>query len=133
MNNDNDPMDDDSDGHGTHVAGIVGAVGNNSVGVSGVNWSIKLMPLKFLDSSGNGTVADAIDAIGYAVDNGAKVINASYGYPENCAQVSPSLLEKDAIEAAGNAGVLFVAAAGNDGCDNDDTPLFTLRVITFQI
>jgi subtilisin family serine protease len=73
----NNPNDDS--GHGTHVAGIIGAVGNNGVGVAGVAWAVKLMPLKFIDSTGSGATSDAVECINYAIANGAKVINASYG------------------------------------------------------
>jgi len=124
VKNDNDPMDDDVDGHGTHVAGIIGAVGNNNTGVSGVNWNVKIMPLKFLDSNGEGTIADIIEAINYAVTMGAKVINASYTYPQECITTPSSQAEKDAIKAAGDSGVLFVAAAGNYGCNNDVYPFY---------
>lgn len=118
VGNNNDARDDDvfaADdlrpwGHGTHVAGIIGAVGNNQRGVSGINWNVQLMPLKFFDATGEGDVFNATKAINYAVANGARVINASYEY------VGPaSTPEYQAIAAAGNAGggVLFVAAAGN--------------------
>ena len=77
VNNDGDPMDDH--GHGTHVAGTIGAVGNNGMGVTGVNWHVRIMALKFLDARGTGTVANAIRALDYAVANGATVSNNSYG------------------------------------------------------
>jgi subtilisin family serine protease len=109
--NTNDPMD--FDGHGTHVSGIIGAVGNNGFGVAGVNWRVKVIPLKFMEE--DGSIASEIDAIEYAVDNGAKIINASYGDP------SFSQSEYDAIREAGLKGVLFVAAAGNESTDNDGT------------
>ncbi|MEJ2695319.1 MAG: S8 family serine peptidase [Candidatus Sulfobium sp.] len=115
----NDPMDDF--GHGTHVAGIIGAVGNNGQGIAGVMWNVRIMPLKFISQLGPvacggeegfcGDVADEVAAIQYAVDNGAKVINASYG-AETFSQD-----EHDAISAANDAGVLFVAAAGNGSLD----------------
>lgn len=111
VDNDNDPMD--SDDHGTHVAGTVAAVGNNGTGIAGVSWSAKIMPLRFLDAFGLGSVADAIEGIDYAIDKGAKIINASYG------SYTSSIAERDAIARAGNAGILFVAAAGNDNGDND--------------
>jgi hypothetical protein len=114
VNNDNDPTDDNAQGHGTHVSGIIGAVGNNSQGVAGVSWQISLMPLKILDSAGGGTVADEIQAIQYAVLNGADVINSSLGGDNGVSE-----FEKEAIEQAGQAGVVFVAAAGNNGTDND--------------
>ncbi|MDI6602593.1 MAG: S8 family serine peptidase [Patescibacteria group bacterium] len=104
-NDDNDPMDDM--GHGTHVAGIIGAVGNNAVGIAGVNWQVKIMPLKFINEWGWGATEDAISAIEYAVNNGAKIINASWG----SWFWDPLLYE--AIEKIKQAGVIFVAAAGN--------------------
>jgi len=106
---DNNPMDDN--GHGTHVAGIIGAVGNNGIGVAGVGWNIRLMPLKFLNGDGEGTDADEIEAIQYALSNGAKVINASFSGSYY------SQAEYDAIASARNAGVIVVAAAGNGGDD----------------
>jgi len=113
---DNDPIDDN--GHGTHVAGTIGAVGNNGEGVSGVMWNAQLMPLKFLNSNGNGSTVDAILAIQYAVANGAQIINASYG------SSSFSQSEYDAINSANTAEVLFIAAAGNAGNNNDLTPAY---------
>jgi serine protease len=123
----------DNLGHGTHVAGIIGAMGNNGTGISGVMWNTSIMPLKFITDFGPdvcgagqdfcGSVADAAAAIQYAVSHGAKVINASYGSD------TFSSVEFDAIKAANDAGVLFVAAAGNGGLDslgdnNDLTPSF---------
>jgi subtilisin family serine protease len=120
--NNNNTQDDD--GHGTHVAGIIGAVTNNNIGVAGLNWYIKLMPVKILDSTGSGDVANLIKAIDYAVKNGAKIINSSLGYPDSCSYVPPSQALYDAIKSAGDRGVLFVAAAGNYSCNNDKTPLW---------
>ncbi|MBI5074243.1 MAG: S8 family serine peptidase [Nitrospirae bacterium] len=118
VGNNNDPMDDN--GHGTHVSGIIGATGNNGIGVSGVLWNVKIMPLKILDSRGEGTVSDSIAAIQYAVSKGVRVINASYGGSDY------SSAEYDAIRAANSAGALLIAAAGNGGSDglgdnNDQT------------
>ncbi len=115
-NSDNDPFDDNL--HGTHVAGTIGAVGDNGVGVAGVNWRVKIMPLKFLGGDGSGTLANALSAILYAANNKAKVMNNSWGG----GGFSQALL--DAIEYADNAGALFVAAAGNDGTDNDQSPTY---------
>ncbi len=109
-----DPMDDL--GHGTHVAGIVGAVGNNGVGITGVAWKVKLMGLKFLDSQGEGSDADAIECINYAREQGAHIINSSWGGLD----FNPLL--GDAIEEANEAGIFFVAAAGNESSNNDDQP-----------
>jgi len=111
-----DPMDDH--GHGTHVAGIVGAKGNNDVGIAGVAWSVRLMPLKFLGSEGNGLDSDAIKCIDYAIQNGAHIINNSWGGEG----VNKAL--SDAVERAHLAGVLFVVAAGNGG-DNIDIDAFS--------
>ncbi|MEA9358558.1 S8 family peptidase [Bacteriovorax sp. PP10] len=112
VNNDNDPMD--SNGHGTHVAGTIGAVGNNGTGSTGVCWKVKLMAIRVLDTTGSGTSADIIDGINFAVDNGAKVINMSLGGSEF------GQFESDAMTYALNHNVLVVAAAGNDGTNNDD-------------
>jgi len=109
VNDDNDPMD--SNDHGTHVAGTIAAKGNNATGITGVCWTARIMPLRFLNTIGIGSVADAILAINYARANGAKIINASYGSTDY------SQSEKDAISSAGSAGILFVAAAGNGGDD----------------
>jgi subtilisin family serine protease len=116
VNEDSNPMDDA--GHGTHVAGIIGAKGNNATGVTGVNWDAKIMALKFLDKDGNGNTADAANAIDYAVSHGARVINASWGGPA----FSQALYQ--AVRRAGDAGVEFVAAAGNDGENADAKPDF---------
>jgi subtilisin family serine protease len=114
VNNDNDPMDDH--GHGTHVSGTIGAVGDNGIGVAGVNWHVKLMALKFLDANGSGTTADAIRATLYAADEGAVATNNSYGgdgYSQAFA---------DAIAYADLRGSLFVAAAGNSSMNTDSSP-----------
>lgn len=114
---DNDPMDDN--GHGSHIAGIAGAVGNNSSGISGVLWNARLMPLKFQNADGSGTIADEVEAIQYAIMNGASLINASFG------GATFSNTESDIISVAKNAGVLIVASAGNGGEDGigDDNDL----------
>ena len=102
----------DEDFHGTHVAGTIGADGNNGIGVTGINWQTQVMVLKFLGPE-SGSTSDAIQAIEYAANNGAQVINASWGG----AGFNQTL--KNAIEAC---GCLFVAAAGNDGDDTDASP-----------
>ena len=121
FNGDGDPMDDN--GHGTHVAGTIGAVGDNGIGIAGINWNVQLMGLKFLDASGSGSTSDAIEAIDYAVANGASVINASWGGDP----FSQFLF--DAIARARDADTIFVAASGNGnafgiGLDNDATPFY---------
>ena len=114
IHNDGLPFDDNE--HGTHTAGTIGAVGGNGKGVSGVNQRVSLMALKFLTGEGSGTLADGVRAIDYAVEHGAKVINASWG-GSGAGEEIKSL--KEAIDRAGAKGVLFVAAAGNDGVNND--------------
>lgn len=116
VDNDNNPMDLDSDGHGTHVAGTIAGKGNNTKGITGVCWTATIMPLRFLDASGSGTVADEVEAIDYAVNNGAKIINASFG------DYNYSQTEYDAISRANAAGVLLVAAVGNDEMNDDIFP-----------
>ncbi|MBX7158601.1 MAG: S8 family serine peptidase [Verrucomicrobiae bacterium] len=110
-----DPMD--SDTHGTHVAGIIGSAGNNNVGVAGVNWTVKLMALK----CGNvkSIYSDAfLSAVNYAIDQGVKILNCSFG------GAFYGLDEKEALEKAKAAGILVVCSAGNDSSDNDETPVY---------
>lgn len=114
-----DPMDDN--GHGTHCAGVIGAEADNGEGIAGINWHVRIMPLKFLGRGGYGTTKAAIEAINYAIDRkkhgvNVRVISASWG----STQRSKAL--EDVIRAAGDAGILFVAAAGNNGTDNDKRP-----------
>ena len=103
----------DDRGHGSHVAGTIGAVGNNGIGSTGIAWRVKMMALKFLPAEGEGSTADEIECINYAIANGAHIINASFG-----SDVSLNA-ELAAIRRARDAGIIFVAAAGNDGLDND--------------
>lgn len=109
-----DPMDGNQ--HGTHCAGTIGGIGDNNVGVAGVNWRVRFMALKFLSDFGSGSTADAISAIEYAIDKGARLSNNSWGG----GGFSQAL--QDAIDAAGAANQLFIAAAGNSGTDNDSSP-----------
>ncbi|MCW3171830.1 S8 family serine peptidase [Shewanella subflava] len=120
--NTGDPMD--GNGHGTHVSGTIGAKGNNGVGVVGVNWDVSIIGCQFLDASGSGSTAGAIACIDYMtnlkLNHGVdvKATNNSWGG----GGFSQAL--KDAIDNAGDAGILFVAAAGNDAYDNDITPSY---------
>jgi serine protease len=116
-NGDSEPEDDA--GHGTKVTGIIGAKGQNSIRTCGVAWNIniEIMPLKFMKKDGSSTsgyTSDAIDAINYAVNNGAQIINASWGFDTR----SRSL--EDAINYAKSRGVLFVCSAGNNSENNDE-------------
>jgi Zn-dependent metalloprotease/subtilisin family serine protease len=105
------PMDDND--HGTHCAGTIGAAANNGVGVAGVCWNVRLMACKFLDENGSGYTEDAIACVEYAVENGARVLNNSWGGGGYMQAM------RDVIDAAGVAGVTFVAAAGNYGIGYD--------------
>jgi hypothetical protein len=108
--------------HGTVIAGIIGAVGNNLSGIAGINWRVKIMPLRILDSSGEGDPANAARAIDYAVANGARVLNFSFVTDEHDVALD------EAIARAAKAGVLVVSAAGNNkadgGDDLDKTPMY---------
>jgi subtilisin family serine protease len=117
--NDGDPMDDN--GHGTHCAGIIGAEGDNSDGIAGVNWEVEIMPLKFLGRNGSGTTKDAIECINYVVARkkagvDVRIISASWG------STARSRALGDAIKRAGDEGILFIAAAGNSSTNNDTRP-----------
>jgi thermitase len=107
----------DDNGHGTHVSGTIGAA-HNSKGVRGVNGKVKLMPLKFLSKEGSGSLEGAIESIGYAIKNGAHLINASWGGS------GTSEILDEAISIATDSGILFIAAAGNSSEDNDYTNSF---------
>ena len=113
-NYDGDPMDDH--GHGTHCAGTIGAEGDNIIGVVGVNWDVSIMPVKFLSASGSGSTDGAIASVNYATLMGVDIMSNSWGG----GGFSQSL--EDAISAANDAGILFVAAAGNNGSNNDIYP-----------
>ena len=123
---DSDPMD--VHGHGTHCSGTIAAQGNNGNNITGVAWNTQLMALKiFADDSNGAYTSDIVNAILYAADNGAKVSNNSYGSIFGNSVVA-EIVQKpmiDAISAANDAGMLFVAAAGNDEADLDGTPMST--------
>ncbi|MCB0351013.1 MAG: S8 family serine peptidase [Bdellovibrionales bacterium] len=108
----------DDDGHGTHVSGIILGVTQDIYNPPYPAATIKIMPLKFLDGDGFGKTSDAIKAIYYAVNNGATVLNNSWGGP------SYSSALHEAITYAYNSGVTFVAAAGNSGTNNDSAPMY---------
>jgi subtilisin family serine protease len=113
VTNTSDPIDDNH--HGTHVSGTIGAVGNNAIGVAGVNWHVQIMPLKTFNSGGSGSTSDAIEAVRYANANGALVISISWGG----SMYSQSL--KDAIDAS---PAVIVCAAGNSESNNDIHPVY---------
>lgn len=108
----------DNDGHGTHVAGIIAARGNNGTSVTGVCWSGSVMSVKFMGRLGIGSGSDAAEGIRYAVRMGAKIINASFGSSQSSSTVH------DAVKYAKKKGALIVAAAGNEGTDLDRNPVY---------
>ena len=110
VGNDTDPTD--QNGHGTHVAGTIGAEGNNGIGVTGVAWNAHILPVRVLDSNGSGSVSDVVKGYQYAASH-ADIVNVSLGGAE------PSQAEYDAIRTASNT--LFVVAAGNSGANADTT------------
>jgi len=101
----------DDNGHGTAIAGVIGAIGNNSQGIAGVDWQSKLMPLKVVDGDGVGTYYDVAQGIIYAADHNARIINLSIG------GYAYSYALKDAVDYALEKGCVLVAAVGNDGID----------------
>ena len=114
VDDDADPLDEQ--GHGTHVAGTIGAEGDNAIGIAGVSWDVSIMPLRVLDASGAGSTADVAAALSYAARSGARVVNASLSGPGR------SQALESAISAAPNT--LFVVAAGNEAADNETTPSY---------
>jgi PKD repeat protein len=114
--NNGDPID--LVGHGTHVAGYIGGVGNNGLGVAGVAWRVRLMACRFYDDAGLGYVSDAVQGIAFARTKGAQVINASF------VSTAYSSTFYSAINNCRTAGIIFVAAAGNDANNNNATPYY---------
>lgn len=118
--------------HGTHIAGIIGAVGNNGIGVTGILWDVQLMGLRFTDESGIGNTAMAIEAIHYAVNNGARVINLSWTVTVSSGSGGSQVLE-NVIKSYSDDGVIFLAAAGNgdfsyQGTNLDESPLYPASI-----
>jgi subtilisin family serine protease/subtilisin-like proprotein convertase family protein len=116
VDNNNKPMD--TFGHGTHIAGTIGASGDNGVGVTGINWVSQIMPIRFVDGQGGGSIAAYIQGLNYAVANGAKISNNSW------TGASASALLTEAVENAQARGHILVAAAGNSSLNIDQSPLY---------
>ena len=106
----------DAQGHGTAIAGIIAARGNNAIGISGVMWRASLMSLRVLDDTGTGDIARAVEAMDYAVQNGAQVINCSWGTDD------ASIALREAVGRASRRGVVVVASAGNGRRDIETQP-----------
>jgi subtilisin family serine protease len=111
-------LPEDDNGHGTLMAGVLGAVGNNSKGVVGVAWQVQMMSCKFLTSSNTGSESDLIACIDYARTNGAKIINGSFDSPTYSAGLS------NAIVSLRDAGIIYVASSGNNSSDIDASPRY---------
>ena len=122
---DNDAVPQDGFGHGTHVAGIIGAVGNNGVGVSGVNWQVSIMALRIQDDRGAGTTSAVLAALRYATmmrrDHGIMIVASNNSWE---APAGYSGVVEQAIREHGAAGITFVAAAGNNATNTDLTPRY---------
>lgn len=112
ISSDNDPRDED--GHGTHVAGIIGALGNNDLGMAGLDWNVKIIPVRVLGPQG-GSMEEVSAGITFAADNGAKVINMSFGNGNPIVNIPQTL--KGALDYAFNRDIVLVAAAGNSNSD----------------
>lgn len=113
----------DDHGHGTHVAGTIGAVGDNEIGLVGMNWNVSMMALKFLDSGGRGTTGDAIACLEYVLERKKEGVNV-VATSNSWGGAARSELLYRAIENHQEEGISFIAAAGNDGRDNDLNPIY---------
>jgi subtilisin family serine protease len=123
VNHDTNPMDDQ--GHGTHTSGTIAAVGNNGLGVVGVNWNARLLACKFLDASGFGTEAGAVECFNYIValrNRGVNIRVSSNSWGSARGAEPPAQVLINAIDGAGAAGIINIFGAGNDGLNNDNTP-----------
>jgi thermitase len=129
---DSDPMDvtgPNNPGHGTHCAGVVGATGVSD-STFGISPEVRIMPLRFLGSNGGGDTMDGVKAIDYAISKKVQVISASWGSKQTPDKARPII---EAVQRAQNAGIVFVAAAGNDGKDSDIANFFPANVATINV
>ncbi|WP_415061396.1 S8 family serine peptidase [Bdellovibrio sp.] len=123
LNNDGNVQDERS--HGSHVAGIIGAVGNDGRGIAGINWQVSLMPLKVFGATGGAYEEHIVQALRYAQANGAHIINASFAYStKGVIEPGEYTVLRDAINELQSSGILFVSSAGNDGLSLDTTPAY---------
>jgi thermitase len=122
--NDNDPMDEtgsQNPGHGTHCSGIIGGTGLMNGGITGISPEVSIMPLRFLGKDGSGDLEGAIKAIDYAIEKNVQVISASWGATIAATEAQPLV---EAVKRADDKGIIFVAAAANDGKNNDTTSVY---------
>jgi subtilisin family serine protease len=117
LSNTNDPSDDSGNGHGTMVAGVLGAAGNNGRGVVGVAWRVQIMACKCFNNAGVGTISACLTCFDYALTNGARIINASWGFTN-------SLALSNAVYSLRDAGIIVVAACGNGATNTDVNPTY---------
>lgn len=128
--NDADPMDltgAQNPGHGTHCAGIIGATGLVDGGIQGISPEVSIMAIRFLGADGSGDLDNGIKSIDYAIEKGVKVISASWGAAVPTAEAQPLI---EAVKRADAAGVIFVAAAANDGKNNDNVSMYPTNANT---
>ena len=128
--NDADPMDltgAQNPGHGTHCGGIIGATGLVDGGIQGISPEVQLMPIRFLGADGSGDLDNGIKSIDYAIEKGVQVISASWGAAVPTAEAQPLI---EAVKRADAAGIIFVAAAANDGKNNDTTAMYQTNANT---
>jgi thermitase len=132
VNEDADPWDDHTHAHGTTVSGVIGAAGNNGIGVAGVDWSAKILPVKVLDHQGNGLMTNITEGITWAMAKNADVINMSFGQyndgPLKYIEQDPGGI-KAFCQAAYDAGIVLVAAAGNGNVDWNTYPAYYPTVV----
>ena len=125
-----DPWDDDTaDTHGTHVAGIIAAVGNNGLGITGINWSARIMAIKVLHGpEGYGELSDVLQGMAYALAHGAKIINCSIESTQDPANANGMQSLHEAVNIADQAGAIVVSAAGNTGLNLDTSAIFPASI-----
>jgi subtilisin family serine protease len=125
-----DPWDDDTaDSHGTHVAGIIGATGNNGVGTAGINWTARIMAVKVLHGpEGYGELSDVLKGMEYALARGAKIINCSIESTQDQADANGMQSLHEAVKIADQAGAIVVSAAGNTGLDLDTSAIYPASI-----
>ncbi|MFN9092173.1 MAG: S8 family serine peptidase [Alphaproteobacteria bacterium] len=132
LNNDNDPIDDN--GHGTHVGGIIGAMGGNGIGVAGVNWTVQMVALKFLSATGSGSSSGAVNAVNYFTNAAIRASDAEdFIATNNSWGGGYSAQLQDAIARGAQQDILFIAAAGNSSSNNDVRATYPANYMTAAV